>query len=84
MPVSMKSFTSGLIDAGAKALTGGLASGVGSLVSGLFGGNDEKKKMQQQFANEKELMGLQATYNEKSFSFLVFSSIKICEELSAK
>ena len=66
MGTSMKTFTSGLIDAGADALTGGLASGVRSLVSGLFGGNNEKKRMQQQFANEKELMGLQANYNEKA------------------
>lgn len=44
--------------------TGGLASGVGSFISGLFGDDSEKK----QFENEKELMGLQAKYNEAAAS----------------
>ena len=46
------------------AATGGLASGIGSFVSGLFGDDSAKK----QFENEKELMGLQAKYNEAAAS----------------
>ena len=52
------------------AATGGLASGVGSFVSGIFGGggiryNDQKKLMEQQHGYELENMDYQAKLNEE-------------------
>lgn len=51
-------------EAALNGATGGLASGIGSFISGLFGDDSAKK----QFENEKELMGLQAKYNEAAAS----------------
>ena len=53
------------------AATGGLASGVGSFVSGLFGGgggidyHDQKKLMEKQHGYELENMDYQAKLNEE-------------------
>ena len=53
------------------AVTGGLASGVGSFVSGLFGGgggigyHDQKKLMEKQHGYELENMDYQAKLNEE-------------------
>ena len=48
--------TQGALETGANALTGGIASGIGSFFSGLFGGDSEKanRKFQQQML-EKQL-----------------------------
>ena len=52
------------------AATGGLASGIGSFVNGLFGGggigyNDQKKLMEKQHGYELENMDYQAKLNEE-------------------
>lgn len=48
-------FAQGALETGANALTGGLASGIGSFFSGLFGGNSEKanRKFQAQMLDKQ-------------------------------
>lgn len=43
-----------------------IIGGIGSALGGIFGDIKGKEMQEQQFSNQKELMGLQHQYNEKS------------------